>query len=171
MAKAQVTLNTMDAKSKLAAATFDSLDAMMAAYADEAVRVARAEYGLRLDLANAESAERSVRYVEDILATLMHTSDSAAPAGTAASRQIDMEYATRLWGGYFGELLRRRYSGTWEMSVYPGGTLAVPTLEVKGSRLYPLMKVHRRLTLGSAEDLAAFYVMVVARLGEPVPAK
>jgi hypothetical protein len=46
----------------------------------------------------------------------------------------------------------------------------VPTLLIRGSRLYPLLKVYRRLTLGEAENLSAFYKMVAARLGEPTPA-
>jgi hypothetical protein len=40
---------------------------------------------------------------------------------------------------------------------------------VRGSRLYPLVKVYRRLTLGEAENLPAFYKMVAARLGELPP--
>ena len=51
---------------------------------------------------------------------------------------------------------------------YPGGGVAaVPTLLIRGSRLYPLMKVYRRLTLGEGENLSAFYKMVAARLVEP----
>ena len=38
---------------------------------------------------------------------------------------------------------------------------------VRGSRLFPLMKVYRRLTLGDEEDLRSFYTMVTARLGNP----
>ena len=41
-------------------------------------------------------------------------------------------------------------------------------LEVRGSRLFPLMKVYRRLTVGEEEDLRAFYTMVTDRLGSPV---
>ena len=66
-----------------------------------------------------------------------------------------------MWGSYFGEVIRRRFAGEWEFTQYPGGGVAaVPTLLVRGSRLYPLMKVYRRLTLGGAENLSAFYKMV-----------
>jgi hypothetical protein len=73
----------------------------------------------------------------------------------------------RLWGSYLGEVLRRRYAGTWEMTQYPGGGLAVPAVDVRGSRLFPLMKVYRRLTVGEEEDLRGFYAMVIERLGKP----
>jgi hypothetical protein len=45
--------------------------------------------------------------------------------------------------------------------------MAVPAIEVRGSRLFPLMKVYRRLTVGDEEDLRAFYAMVTERLGKP----
>ena len=80
----------------------------------------------------------------------------------------DLEFQTRLWGSYFGEVIRRRFGGEWELTQHPGGgASAVPTLVVRGARLYPLMKVYRRLTLGKGEDLAAFYNMVSARLDDP----
>jgi len=38
---------------------------------------------------------------------------------------------------------------------------------VRASRLFPLLKVYRRLTVGEEEDLSAFYAMVTERLGKP----
>ena len=66
----------------------------------------------------------------------------------------DLDFEVRLWGSYLGEVLRRRYAGRWEMTQYPGGIVAVPAVDVRGSRLFPLMKVYRRLTAGEEEDLA-----------------
>jgi hypothetical protein len=40
-------------------------------------------------------------------------------------------------------------------------------VEIRSSRLFPLMKVYRRLTLGEEEDLRAFFTMVTERLGKP----
>ena len=45
--------------------------------------------------------------------------------------------------------------------------MAVPAIEVRASRLFPLMKVYRRLTQGDEEDLRGFYAMVTERLGRP----
>jgi hypothetical protein len=138
----------MTAKAKLAESNFASLADMMSAYAEEAVRLAWNDHSQWLDL-----GESSIDLLEKIL------------DGQAAE---DLEFQTRLWGSYFGEVIRRRFAGEWEFSQYPGGGVAaVPTLLVRGSRLYPLVKVYRRLTLGEAENLPAFYKMVAARLGEP----
>jgi hypothetical protein len=140
----------MTAEAKLAESNFASLADMMSAYAEEAVRLAWHEHRQRLDL-----SESSVDLLEKIL------------DGQSAE---DLEFQTRLWGSYFGEVIRRSFAGEWELSQYPGGGVAaVPTLLVRGSRLYPLVKVYRRLTLGEAENLPAFYKMVAARLSEPPP--
>ncbi len=136
----------MGAKEKLAEANFASLDAMISAYAEEATRVAWAEHRRRLDF-----SEASVDLLEQIL------------DGQSAD---DLEFQTRLWGSYLGELIRRRYAGEWELSQYPGeGVSLVPTLVIRGSRLYPLIKVYRRLTMGPGENVSSFYKMVADRLG------
>ncbi len=136
----------MGAKEKLAEANFASLDAMISAYAEEATRVAWAEHRQRLDF-----SEASVDRLEQIL------------DGQSAD---DVEFQTRLWGSYLGELIRRRYDGEWELSQYPGeGVSLVPTLVIRGSRLYPLIKVYRRLTIGPEENVSSFYKMVADRLG------
>ena len=130
---------------------YDTLEAMIAGQAAEAVRVARADFRETLDYRVA-----SLDRLEAILNRLCPAPDPLT--GDQA------ETLTLLWGSYFGELLRTLHGGDWIMSVYPGTEFSVPTLEVEGSRLYPLMKVHRRLTLGSGESLPAFYAMVAARL-------
>jgi hypothetical protein len=137
----------MTPREKLAGTTFDSLDAMMQAYAAEAVRVAATEYNRKLDY-----SVDSIEPLETILDTL-----PPVPEG-------DLEWLTKLWGSYLGEVFRRRYSAEWTMSVYPGEQFAVPTLEISGSRIYPLLKVQRRLTLGAAEGLVTFTEMARKRL-------
>jgi len=122
----------------------------MEGYAQAAVELARKEFKQDLDF----SAE-SVDALDDILVVV----------GESPERDLDFE--VRLWGSYLGEVLRRRYAGGWEMTQYPGGTVAVPAVDVRGSRLFPLMKVYRRLTVGEEEDLRSFYTMVTERLGKP----
>jgi hypothetical protein len=137
-------------RKQLEGATFPDLDAMMDAYAAGAVTVAREEFRQRLDYEAA-----SMVAFEAVLSELAEKSD------------LDYDYEVRLWGSYLGEVLRRRYTGSWEMTQYPGGVAAVPAVEVRGSRLFPLMKVYRRITMGDAESIAAFFDMVTERLGKP----
>jgi hypothetical protein len=82
------------------------------------------------------------------------------------SPELEVDFEVRLWGSYLGEVLRQRYAGAWEMTQYPGGVAAVPAVDLRGSRLFPLMKVFRRLTEGEEEDLRTFFSMVTERLGK-----
>ncbi len=130
--------------------TFPDLDGMMAAYAAAAVKEAGEQFRQRLDYDS-----QSMVAFEAVLAEL------------AEKPELDYDFEVKLWGSYLGEVLRRRYAGTWEMTQYPGGVAAVPAVEVRGSRLFPLMKVYRRITMGDAESIAAFFDMVTERLGKP----
>jgi hypothetical protein len=150
------------ANSPAAQQSFDSLDAMMEAYASQAVRLAEADHGMNLD-----STPESIPVLETILAARSPVPES------------ELEEATRLWGAYYGEIFRRKFPATWIMAVYPGqyksgqlnsgradagDEMAMPALEIRGSHVYPLLKISRRLTIGPTEDLAAFYGKVAAAL-------
>lgn len=137
-------------RKRLEEATYPDLEAMMEAYAAAAVSVARDHFRQTLDFRS-----ESLVAFEAVLSEL------------AEKRELDYDYEVKLWGSYLGEVIRRRYTGSWEMTQYPGGVAAVPAIEVRGSRLFPLMKVYRRLTMGDAESIAAFFDMVTERLGKP----
>jgi hypothetical protein len=139
-----------DLRSRLESSAFADLGAMMEGYAQGAVELARKDFRRELDF-----TADSIDALDDILVVV----------GESPERDLDFE--VRLWGSYLGEVLRRRYAGGWEMTQYPGGTVAVPAVDVRGSRLFPLMKVYRRLTVGEEEDLRSFYAMVTERLGKP----
>ena len=137
---------------------------MIEAHAREAAAVALADFHEKLEW-NAASLER----LERILNRLCPAPEPLPSA--------DGDWWTLLWGSWFGELLRRLHGGTWAMSLYPGSDFAVPSLELENgpggaiSRLYPTVKVHRRLTLGAGESLPAFYAMLSARLAASPPPK
>ena len=137
-----------DVRKRLESATYSDLGAMMEGYAQAAVDCARREFKQKLDF-TAESIDA----LDEILVLV------------GESPELDVDFEARLWGSYLGEVLRERYAGSWEMTQYPGGVVAVPAVDVRGSRLFPLMKVYRRLTVGEEDDLRAFYAMVTERLG------
>jgi hypothetical protein len=139
-----------DLRKQLESQAFPNLEAMMEGYAEAAAEVGRKAFQQNLDFSS-----ESIDGLDDILVQV------------GESPELDVEFEVRLWGSYLGEVLRRRYAGSWEMTQYPGGVAAVPAVEVRGSRLFPLMKVHRRLTMGAEEDLRSFYSMVTERLGNP----
>ena len=137
-------------RSRLESQSFPDLAAMMEAYARAAADLGRSDFRQELDF----SAE-SIDNLDEILVLVGESPD------------LDLDFEVRLWGSYLGEVLRRRYNGSWEMTPYPGGAVAVPAVQVRGSRLFPLIKVYRRLTMGEEEDLSSFLAMITERLGNP----
>jgi hypothetical protein len=135
---------------RLESMAFPDLGAMMEGYARAAVDLARSEFHQKLDFTSD-----SIDGLDEILVLV------------GESPELELDFEVRLWGSYLGEVLRRRYAGAWEMTPYPGSAMTVPAIEVRASRLFPLMKVYRRLTIGNEEDLRAFYSMVTERLGRP----
>ena len=135
---------------RLESSQYPDLGAMMEGYARAAAEMGRSDFQQKLDLTS-----ESIDALDEILVRV------------GESPELELEFEVRLWGSYLGEVLRRRYAGNWEMTQYPGGVMAVPAIEVRGSRLFPLMKVYRRLTVGEEEDLRTFYAMVTERLGKP----
>jgi hypothetical protein len=142
--------NSTDLRKRLEAAVFPDLGTMMEGYARAAADLAMTEFKQKLDFTSD-----SIDALDEILVMV------------GESPELNLDFEVRLWGSYLGEVLRRRYAGAWEMTQYPGSAAAVPAIEVRASRLFPLMKVYRRLTVGDEEDLRAFYAMVTERLGKP----
>ncbi|HWX55135.1 MAG TPA: hypothetical protein VN176_11150 [Verrucomicrobiae bacterium] len=134
----------------------DSVAAMAGAYAEKAVLIAR-EFKAKLDY-----SENSLMELETILAQLSQELPGARPADP------DVTEICKMWGSYFGEVVRRRFGGEWGIETYPGKQFATLTLTVGGGKLFPSMKIHRRLTEGDGDNLWSFYKMVKARL-ETVP--
>src|ERR1700727_930910 len=93
----------MTVAAPLSQQSFDSLDAMMRAYAAEAVRLANLDHGMELD-----STPDSIPSLETVLSARTPIPDA------------EQKEATRLWGAYYGEIFRKKYPAEWVMAVYPG---------------------------------------------------
>jgi hypothetical protein len=137
--------------------TYENIAQMMQAYAEQAVSAAR-EMNITLDY-----GEDSVHHLERILSQLYEERPvflgKAAP-GEEDPAQQQIDSMSRIWGGYFGEVIRRCWGGEWTLETYPGTVAPVVTLEVDGAKIFPAMKVYRRLTNGTNDDVAKFYEMV-----------
>jgi hypothetical protein len=100
--------------------------------------------------------------VEAILSQLARQ----VPLGLASDQVDEM---CKMWGSYLGEVVRRHFGGEWSIETYPGKQFATLTLSVGANKLFPSMKVHRRLTQGEDDNVWSFYKMIKARL-EAAPA-
>ena len=120
---------------------------MVRAYSEQAVALAR-EFNAQLDF-----SENSLMELETILAQLARETS-----------RHDITEACKIWGSYLGEVVRRRFGGGWSIETYPGKQFATLTLDVSGNKLFPSIKVHRRLTEGDGDNVWEFYRKVKARL-------
>ncbi|HEV2991857.1 MAG TPA: hypothetical protein VG759_25700 [Candidatus Angelobacter sp.] len=132
--------------------THDSVESMVRAYSQAAVELAR-EFKTALDY-----TENSVMEVEVILAQFANDLASGKPPAG------EMDEMCKLWGSYLGEVVRRRFGGEWGIETYPGKEFATLTLNVGGNKLFPSMKIHRRLTVGENDNVWTFYKMIKAKL-------
>lgn len=124
----------------------NTVAAMAETYAQKAITAARA---LKAQL---DFSEESLMTLETIL-DRAHQSENE-----------DLNETCKMWGSYLGEVVRRRFGGDWSIETYPGKQFATLTLNVNGSKLFPSMKIHRRLTGGDADNIWSFYKMIKARL-------
>jgi hypothetical protein len=136
--------------------THDSVESMVRAYSQAAVELAR-EFKAALDY-----TDNSVMEVEVILAQFAQDLAGGQPPAD------EMDEMCKLWGCYLGEVVRRRFGGEWGIETYPGKQFATLTLSVGGNKLFPSMKIHRRLTEGENDNIWTFYKMVKTKL-EAVP--
>lgn len=134
---------------------------MMAAYAEDAVELARNQFGIDLDY-----SEASVQRVEEILDSLYRQ----RPSGPLVRlfRRGPSEEALRQhcygWGGYIGEVMRRHWSGEWRdrSAIAPG---AIITMRVGDADVYPAEKVRKRLTNGMEDDVWSYFQVLRQQYG------
>jgi isochorismate hydrolase len=112
---------------------------VMIHYSNNAVTYARQHHSVELDY-----SEESIDALETMIAAMR---DQNQPDEKRAL------YA-RMWGGYFGEVIRRQHGGVWAQPASAGGDFLLLT---KGMQLSPTTKVYQRLTDTNGENLTAFY--------------
>jgi len=129
--------------------THDSVESMVRAYSQAAVELAR-EFKAALDY-----TDNSVMEVEVILAQFAQDLARAKPLPMKWTRCAS--YGAATW--------ERSYAAA---SVVNGEsktirkTVCTLTLNVGGNKLFPSMKIHRRLTEGDNDNVWTFYKMVKA---------
>jgi hypothetical protein len=138
---------------------YNSIDDMVRDFAQGAVDIAR-QFEITLDY-----SEDSLQQVESILGQLHNDLRHGPPGNPSPAPPADqMEMMCKLWGGYFGEVVRRRWGGEWTIETYPGGNFATLTLTLPAGKIFPSIKVYRRLTEGEGDNVWKFYQSMRSKL-------
>jgi hypothetical protein len=132
--------------------SYDSVGEMVNSYAQQAVTFGR-DFNAQLDY-----SENSLMELESILGALCREMPGKKPPDDELSE------VCKVWGSYLGEVVRRRFGGEWSIETCPGKQFATLTLNVHGNKLFPSIKVHRRLTQGDGDNVWAFYRKVKEKL-------
>jgi hypothetical protein len=133
----------------------NDLSEQMRALAENAVTLARNQHQTSLDF-----SEDSLQLVEDILSKLSRDIPKTL-FGRLLKRgptQNQIEAICQLMGAYIGEVIRRKWDGTWRMDSTFGTPL--PALSVLGGDIYPANKVWKRLVDGEGDNVWAYYQML-----------
>lgn len=137
----------------------NTISDMMEQYAADAVRLAP-EFGVMLDY--SEDSLEALERILDQLANRFQSSETEARSEDSIAKELDS--ISRIWGGYFGETIRQLWGGEWGIETYPGTIAPVISVDIGGAKLFPVMKIYRRLTKGQDENVWRFYETVRARV-------
>ena len=125
-----------------------SLDQVMKAYAEDAVKAA-GRRGRVLDY-----SEQSLTIVDELLGSEAFVGRTPRTPETPDDEEV-LWVAAKAFGGYVGEVVLRGLGGEWLGEEAPeGGTR--PTLVVQGLRAYPVDKVWKRLTKSEYDTLGGY---------------
>ena len=139
----------------------DTIREMMESYAATAVRLAR-DFNVQLDYSEA-SLEKLEGILQQVAGEIPERASSSDKLGQGPSQE-QLDATSRVWGGYFGETIRRLWDGEWGVETYPGTVAPVISVDVGGAKIFPVMKTYRRLTKGEGENVWKFYQMVRAKI-------
>lgn len=113
---------------------------VMIHYAQDAVEYARKHHRIELDF-----SEPSVETLDFLLATIRQQN----------LPEEQREIHTKMWGGYFGEVIRRQHGGVWTQ---PAGAY---TLDVKNTKIPAPLKVRERLLNSTETSLTTYYELLL----------
>ena len=121
-----------------------TITAVMHAHAEDAVAYAKSRFRMDLDY-SSQSLER----VDRILAAMYYDTPRTFFAKLLRRGPSYDEVWTfsKMWGGYVGEVIRKRWGGTWKSSLRPDGHAQI-TFDVLGKKYHPVDTVHRRIVEG-----------------------
>ena len=117
---------------------------VMIHYAQDAVDYAQKHHQIELDY-----SESSIEALETMVDKMRerNLSDDA------------LALYAKMWGGYFGEVIRRQHGGVWSQPA-AGALAGAYVLETKGTQLAPPSKVYARLKKGE-DRLGANYELLL----------
>lgn len=130
--------------------------AWMVQQLEAAVDTARKRWGATLDF-SVESLEA----LDQILGEMHRLGAQAAPGQGPTPEQLDG--ASKAWGVYLGEVLRRRHAGRW----HHDETANALVVQIGDATVAPMLKVRKRLVNGDVDNVAFYAEGLGSILAKP----
>lgn len=131
------------------------LGTMMKEFAHDAVSFAFDQYQTSLDY--SDESIQSVERIFDALYTELGQNDN----DNIEPENVDA--VCGMFGGYIGEVLRRKYGGHWKVETIASGEPVV-CIHINQNYFFPLAKVFKRLSNGSSDDVWFYYQVIKQKL-------
>lgn len=144
-----------------------TITTVMHTHAEDAVAYAKSRFRMDLDF-SSQSLER----VDRILAAMYYDIPRTFFAKLLRRGPTYDEVWTysKMWGGYVGEVIRKRWGGTWKSSLKPDGHAQI-TFDVLGKKYHPVDAMHRRIVEGRLKGKGfggamELYEQIINELGD-----
>jgi len=121
------------------------LAGVLVAQSQSAVHTAKLTWNESLDF-----TQDSLEAVERLLGKIHNAGRFGG--GSAAPGEEELAAASKMWGTYIGEVIRRHYGGQWSQG--EDGTL---TLLIGEARAYPIAKARKRIVDGASENVRYYF--------------
>ncbi len=126
-----------------------SVNSRMQQIAENAIKISAEKFGQSLDY-----SENSLTKLEVLLQQAYEQNKKQAISEEAIQKTF------RVWGGYLGELMRRKWGGEWRVS----GQDVILTINDKS--FSPLQQVYQRITLGPQYDIKSYIASISSGIGK-----
>jgi hypothetical protein len=127
-----------------------NVNPQMQKFAENAVIVARDKFGVNLDF-----TENSLQNLETLLQQAYDGYKQSAVSVNASN--VSIENTVRVWGSYFGEVIRHQLGGDWIVDQKD------VLLQLGSRRLDPLGQVRSRIVDGQLYNVQSFFSGITLR--------
>ena len=121
------------------------LAGVLVAQAESAVRTAKLTWNESLDF-----TQDSLEAIERILGKIHNAGRYGA--GSAAPGEEELAAASKMWGTYIGEVIRRHYGGQWSQDED-----GAPALLIGEARAHPIAKARKRMADGASDNIRYYF--------------
>jgi len=142
-------------------ASEETVNDMMEAYSLDAIDFAKSNFKVELDYTGNSIAKiegMAEKLYSDIPTNFIQKIFNKKP------NEEEIDQICKMLGGYIGETIRKMKGGEWSFNQEISPGQLVIELKVGEISIFPINKVHKRLSNGAEDNLNSFYRVMLEQL-------